>query len=95
MPYGCFGRHFAAGDMGKVHEPSRKLRLNGCVCRGCERTFHADLIVADSIWEQIAPSPQGTHRLCPTCIIERLVSKGLWRAQRAYNIDSVVELIIE
>lgn len=64
----------------------------GCKCQGCSRPYLADLLVPDDVWERISPTAvdgyKGGGLLCPSCIMERIVGRGIWTAGRAFDVDA-------
>lgn len=62
----------------------------GCKCQGCGRRYQGDLLVEDGVWEKIKPKgkPIGAGLLCPSCIVSRVVDKGIYTAMKAFDVDS-------
>ena len=50
------------------------MREDGCKCHGCGNRYTVDLLVPDSIWEQIRPSESTGigGLLCGPCIMQRI-----------------------
>lgn len=48
-----------------------------CKCHGCGCQYKLDLLVSDSLWEEIKPenAKEGAGLLCGKCIISRIESK--------------------
>lgn len=53
-----------------------------CTCQECGRQYRVDLIVEDSLWEEIRPDwcPPGGGMLCGICIMEKIESLGRYLA---------------
>lgn len=52
-----------------------------CTCHGCKKKYTVDLIIPDSLWEQIyienpSKAKDGGGLLCPTCIAKRIEDLG-------------------
>lgn len=67
----------------------RAAQSGDCVCQGCQQPFYADLIVPDDVWTKISPVPVNGYKsgglLCPTCIMERITTQGIWTVGFAYG----------
>ena len=63
---------------------------DGCTCQGCGLRYRGDLLVSDVVWEKIKPEgkPDGAGLLCPSCIMRRIVERGIWTAARASDVDA-------
>lgn len=50
------------------------MREDGCKCQGCGNRYTVDLLVPDSVWEQIRPSESTGigGLLCGACIMQRI-----------------------
>jgi hypothetical protein len=57
----------------------------GCLCQECGQRFRGNLLVPNSVWEQIKPegAPEGGGLLCPNCIMNRALDMGIWTAALA------------
>lgn len=52
------------------------------VCADCGRPYGDEhgfprLYIPDNAWKQIAPNPDGTGKLCPSCMAGRCVRAGI------------------
>lgn len=45
---------------------------DGCTCQSCGWKFRMDLMLDDSLWDEIS---EGHNLLCPNCIIARLTGR--------------------
>lgn len=53
-----------------------------CICQNCNTPYTVDLLVPDSLWEQIKPDgkPVGGGLLCSNCILHRASMVGEYPA---------------
>jgi len=75
-----------------VEEPAGG-EADGCTCQGCGRKYRVDLIIPDTLWEQIKPEgkPEGAGMLCGRCIMDRIESRGEYDALQVISIEHAGE----
>lgn len=69
---------------------------SGYRCYDCQQAYRADLLVPDHVWAQISPMPMDGYKtgglLCPTCIMHRIVDRGIWQVGAAFQDERVASL---
>src|SRR5687768_1495022 len=66
---------------------SKDGRRAGCRYHDCRDPYRGELMVADSVRAEVA---DGKNLLCPTCLMNRIVDRGIWTAAVAQDVDNLL-----